>query len=148
MKVLLLIDSSSNSKAAVDEVANRSFPSNTKVCVLSVYEKISPINILKPQGVSCEYYAEVDGKAFKTAEKMTENAVKILHSKNTTLIVTTKIIEGSPKSAILKEAEIFGTDLIIVASYGHETFVDDFMLGSIPIWVAIHAKCSVEIVRK
>ena len=63
-------------------------------------------------GVLHEYYTEVDHNAFKGAEK-------ILRDKNPALIVTTMVIGGSPKSAILKEAETFGADLIIVGSHGH-----------------------------
>jgi nucleotide-binding universal stress UspA family protein len=146
MKILLSTDGSLYSKAAVEEVAKRPFPANTKVCIISVYERISVINTLEPMGVSHEFYAEVNDNAFKTAEKITENAAKILHSKNPTLIVTTMVIEGSPKSAILKEAETFGADLIIIGSHGHGA-VRNFLLGSVSKEVALHAKCSVEIVR-
>lgn len=147
MKILLATDGSAHSKAAVEVVANRSFPVNTKVCIVSVYKGTSLINTLEPMGVSHEYYAEVDQNAFKAAEKITENAAKILRAKNPTLIITTMVIGGSPKSAILKEAETFGADLIIVGSHGHGV-IESFLLGSVSQAVALHAKCSVEIVRK
>jgi nucleotide-binding universal stress UspA family protein len=146
MKILLSTDGSVYSNAAVKEVANRSFPANTKVCIISVYQKTSQINILEPMGVSHEYYAEIDQKAFKAAEKITENAAKIIHAKNPTLIITTKVIEGTPKSSILEESETFGADLIIVGSRGHGT-IETLLLGSVSQGVALHAKCSVEIVR-
>ena len=98
-------------------------------------------------GVLHEYYAEVNHNAFKGAEKITENAVKILRDKNPALIVTTMAIGGSPKSAILKEAQTLSADLIIVGSHGHGA-VESFLLGSVSQAVALHAKCSVEIVRK
>lgn len=147
MKILLATDGSAHSKAAVEEVANRPFPVNTIVHIVSVYERMSLINALGPMGVSHEYSAEIDRNAFKAAEKITENAAKILHAKNPTLIVTTMVIEGSPKSAILKEAETFGADLIVVGSSGHGT-LEGFLLGSVSQAVVLHAKCSVEIVRK
>ena len=147
MKILLATDGSVYSKAAVEEVANRPFPVNTAVCIVSVYERTSLINALEPMGVSHEYYTEVDRNAFKAAEEITENAGKILHAKNPTLIVTTIVIEGSPKSGILKEAETFDADLIIVGSHGHGA-VERFLLGSVSQAMALHAKCSVEIVRK
>lgn len=146
MKILLSTDGSVYSNAAVKEVANRPFPANTKVCIISVYQKISPITILEPMGVSQEHYTEIDHNALKAAEKITENAAKILHTKNPTLNVTTKVIEGSPKSSILEEAERFGADLIIVGSHGHGT-IETLLLGSVSKGVALHAKCSVEIVR-
>ena len=55
--------------------------------------------------------------------------------------------EGSPKQAILQEAEKFDADLIVVGSHGRGA-VRRFLLGSISQSVALHAKCSVEIARK
>ena len=72
-----------------------------------------------PMGVSQEYYAEANHYALKAAENTTENAAKILRKKNPTLTITTIVIEGSPKSVILKEAETFGADLIVVGSHGY-----------------------------
>jgi len=56
-------------------------------------------------------------------------------------------IEGTPKSVILEEAEIFGADLIVVGSHGCGV-VERFLLGSVSHEVSLHAKCSVLIVRK
>lgn len=80
--------------------------------------------------VSDEYYAEVDNNAFKGAEKITENTAKILRDKKSGVIVTTMFIDGSSKSAILKEAETFGVDLIIVGSHG-DGVIEGFLLGSV-----------------
>ena len=69
-----------------------------------------------------------------------------MREKNPALTVTTVAIEGSPKSVILEEAEKFGADLIVVGSHGYG-MVEGFLLGSVSNAVALHAKCSVEIVR-
>jgi len=53
-----------------------------------------------------------------------------LRNKNPALIVTTMVICGSPKSVILKAAETFGTDLIIVGSHCHGA-IEVFLLGSV-----------------
>lgn len=47
---------------------------------------------------------------------------------------------------ILEEAEAFGADLIVVGSHGHG-MLERFLLGSVSQAVALHASCSVEIVR-
>ena len=147
MKILLATDGSAYSKAAVDEVARRPFPLNTKVRIVSAYESTALITAMGPMGVSQEYYAAADHHALKSAENTTENAAKILRKKNPALTITTIVIEGSPKSVILKEAETFRADLIVVGSHGHGV-VERFLLGSVSQSVAVHAKCSVEIVRK
>ena len=71
----------------------------------------------------------------------------MFRKKNPALTITTVVIEGSPKSVILKEAETFGADLIVVGSHGSGA-VERFLLGSVSHAVSLHAKCSVEIVRK
>lgn len=147
MKILLATDGSAYSKAAVEEVANRPFPLKTEVRIVSAYEKISLLMKTELMGASQEYYAEADHYALQKAKNTIENAAKILRNKNPALTVTTIVIEGSPKSVILKEAETFGANLIIVGSHGSGA-IERFLLGSVSHAVSLHAKCSVEIVRK
>ena len=147
MKILLATDGSAHSKAAVEEVARRPFPPNTKVRIVSAYERTPLITTVEPMGVSQEFYAKADRYALKAAENTIENAAKIFRKKNPALTITTVVIEGSPKSVILKEAETFGADLIVVGSHGSGA-VERFLLGSVSHAVSLHAKCSVEIVRK
>lgn len=146
MKILLATDGSVYSKAAVEEVARRPFPLNTKVRIVCAYDKSALTMHMEPMGTLREYYAEIDQKALKFAKNTAKNAAKILRKKNPALIITTSIIEGSPKIVILKEAETFGADLIVVGSHGYGA-VERFMLGSVSHAVSLHAKCSVEIVR-
>ena len=56
------------------------------------------------------------------------------------------VASGSPKEVILDEADAFGADLIVVGSHGYG-MVERFLLGSVSQAVALHAKCSVQIVR-
>ena len=97
-------------------------------------------------GVLTEYYAEADKQLLKLVKMATENAATILSKVNPKLSVSTIVIEGSAKNVILKEAEKFGANLIVVGSHGQGT-VAGFLLGSVSQAVALHAKCSVEIVR-
>lgn len=146
LKILLATDGSSYSKAAVKEVANRPFPPKTSVRIISVINKLALFRNMGTMVISNEYATEIVGNALKLAENANEYAAKVLREKNPTLIITTAVIEGSPKSAILDEAEAFGANLIIVGSHGYGA-VERFMLGSVSHAVSLHAKCSVEIVR-
>jgi len=147
MKILLAIDGSAHSKAAIEEVARKLFPLNTKVRIVSAYEKVPLITNEGSLGASQKFYAETDRLVLKAAEDTIENAAKFLHKKNPMLTITTAVIEGAPKSVILEEAEIFGADLIVVGSHG-SGIVERFLLGSVSHAVSLHAKCSVLIVRK
>jgi nucleotide-binding universal stress UspA family protein len=145
MKTLLATDGSAHSKAMIKQFAGRTFAPNTKVRIISAYER-SYIMYADPINASEEYYANVDRDLQKSAAAATENAATILRKINPQLSVTTAVIEGSPKVVILEEAEKFGANLIVVGSHGHGA-VAGFLLGSVSQAVALHAKCSVEIVR-
>ena len=147
MKILLATDGSKYSKTAINEIADRLFSPKTEVCILAVYEITAIENTLEPMGVSHEYYAQFDENAFQNAENNAISAAEILENKNPNLLVTTKVVSGSPKSVILDEAEKFKADLIVVGSHGYGA-IERFFLGSVSHSVALHAKCSVEIVRK
>jgi len=91
-------------------------------------------------------YLDAEVMARKPAEVAVESAAKLLQQRNSTITISTKVIEGSPKHVILMEADTFGADLITVGSHGHG-IIDRFLLGSVSQSIALHAKCSVEIVR-
>ena len=143
MRILLATDGSEQSEAAVDEIAREHFPVHTEVRVISVVE---PPNL--GEGVDTSLYLEIDKTARERARAALEKAAAKLRAdeENRQLKVTTEIISGSPKRVILEEAEAFGADLIVVGSHGHG-MLDRFLLGSVSQAVALHAKCSVEIVR-
>ena len=145
-KILLAADGSKLSNEAVNEVATRPFPPNTKVRIVSAYERTPLITRLEPMGLMAETYAQADHYALKAAQDASEDAAKVLLDGNPALTVTVIAIDGSAKSVILDEAEAFGADLVVVGSHGYG-MVERFMLGSVSHAVALHAKCSVEIVR-
>jgi nucleotide-binding universal stress UspA family protein len=146
MKILLATDGSAHSKAMVKQFACRTFAPNLRVRIVSAYEISSNILNIEPVGIAKKYYANADKYLLKSAKAAVENAATILRKINPKLSVSTVVIVGSPKSVILEEAERFGADLIVVGSHGHGA-VAGFLLGSTSQAVALHAKCSVEIVR-
>lgn len=93
-------------------------------------------------------YDQMEKDARKGARASVKKAAAKLRAgkKSRKLNVTTKVLSGSPKEVILEEAEAFGADLIVVGSHGHG-MLERFLLGSVSQAVALHAKCSVEIVR-
>jgi len=99
-------------------------------------------------GFDSSIYDEIQEYALGVARAAVEKAEAKLSSDegSRSLNVTTKVISGSPKEVILEEAEAFGTDLIVVGSHG-QGMLERFLLGSVAQAVALHAKCSVEIVR-
>ncbi|MHA4807852.1 universal stress protein [Flavitalea flava] len=142
MKILLATDGSTHSKAMVKKFAIRTLASNTKLRIISAYEKPSTVMYLDPVGISNDYYGISLKYSLKLAEKAIENAAMMVHKNHPKLSISTAAIEGSPKSIILEQAKQFNADLIVVGSHGHGA-VASFLLGSVSQAVALHAKCSV-----
>lgn len=149
MKIALAVDGSDFSKMAVDQLAGLPLPPNTEVCILNVYENplLATPGAVPLGGTLGNYYEEAANNARKSAEDIVEEAARSLKDKKSALSITTSVVNGLPKSAILEKAEAFGADLIVMGSQGHGAF-SRFLLGSVSQSVAMHAHCSVMIVRK
>ena len=54
---------------------------------------------------------------------------------------------GEPRAFILDEAKAWGADLIVLGSHGRHGW-DRLLMGSVAESVALHAHCSVEVIRR
>jgi nucleotide-binding universal stress UspA family protein len=144
MKILLAIDGSSCSNAAVEEVARRPWPEGSLVKVLTVLETpMAPT----PEGwaIPLNYFEEMNAALRKQGENIVNHALEKLKS-NKALSADAVVAPGSPRPVILDEAESWGSDLIVVGSHGYSAW-KRLLLGSVSQAVVSHAKCSVEVVR-
>lgn len=146
MKILLALDGSPFSDAVVDEVACRPWPADSEVKIFSVFEHpILPI--VESWAPSGDYYAEIVRAAEDQAQNIVQKAAHELRDRQGDKVrITTEVIPGQPRFAILGEAERWGADLIMVGSHGYRGLTK-LWLGSVSQAVATHAECSVEIVR-
>jgi nucleotide-binding universal stress UspA family protein len=96
-----------------------------------------------------DYLREVETAERTRAQKTLEAAATRLRAgqNGNRLDITTEVLIGSPKRVIVEEAEKWGADLIVVGSHGYRSW-ERMLLGSVSQTVALHAECSVEIVRK
>jgi nucleotide-binding universal stress UspA family protein len=147
MKIILAIDGSACSDAAVDEVMRRPWPVDSQVRVISVIEPPAPLT--SGPWTYASSYEELEAAERAQAEKTLEAAAaKLREGKGSNnLGLTTEVIVGSPRRVIVEEAERWGADLIVVGSHGYRSW-ERMLLGSVSQTVALHADCSVEIVRK
>ncbi|HXU35200.1 MAG TPA: universal stress protein [Blastocatellia bacterium] len=146
MKILLAIDGSSFSDAAVNEIASRPWPSESEVKVISVVEP--PLLPTVETWVPPDNYIEALEKAGEEQGQsiVSKAADRITSAQRDKVRVATEIVKGYPKHAIIETAETWGADLIVVGSHGYRGLTR-LWLGSVSQAVALHAKCSVEIVR-
>lgn len=146
MRILLAIDGSPCSEAALGEVARRPWPADTQVRAVSVVEPPAPL-VGEPYMGLLGYFEEAEkalqGQARETVERA---AARLRAEAATPLLVSTEVLTGSPKRVVVEEAESWGADLIVVGSHGYKSW-ERMLLGSVSQAVAAHARCSVLIVR-
>jgi nucleotide-binding universal stress UspA family protein len=145
MKILLAVDGSTFSHAAVEEISRRPWPDGTEVDVLSVSEQpVYPMG--EATTLPSSYYEEMEKIARERAQAAIDKTLEALRSNKSNLRVTSSVVAGHPVQEIVDRAEQWGADLIVVGSHGYRGF-KRLLLGSVSQAVASHAKCSVEIVR-
>jgi nucleotide-binding universal stress UspA family protein len=147
MKILLAIDGSPCSAAAVEEVARRPWPEGSRVLVVSAVEPPAPL-AAEPYMLAGGYFEEAERAKRQAAEETVARAARALRAGEGTgrLEVETAVLTGSPKRAVVEEADEWGADLIVLGSHGYKTW-ERMLLGSVSQAVSAHASCSVEIVR-
>ena len=146
MKILLAIDGSPCSDAAVAEVARRPWPEGSIIKVLTSYELPVPPTP-ETWGLPLNYFEEMDAGLRKQSENIVDVALQKLKTKlSKNIAVDGKFLPGPPRTVILDEAEDWGADLIVLGSHGKGAW-ERFLLGSVSQGVVSHAKCSVEVVR-
>jgi nucleotide-binding universal stress UspA family protein len=147
MKVLLAIDGSDCSLAAVREVADRHWPEGTVIKVFAAVTTWFP-STPDPLLIGAAMYQDLMDTERKRLQQLVQSTgAELRKSKySEDLKIETAVVDGSPKEVIVEEAERWGADLILIGSHGYGA-VKRFMLGSVSQAVATHAPCSVEIVR-
>jgi nucleotide-binding universal stress UspA family protein len=144
MKILLAVDDSEYSNAAVREVAKRPWPRGTSVRVLTVVEPFPPIPI-EPWYGGRESLVNIDKEMQKRARELVKKTAESLKKKG--IKTQPVVLEGDARFVIVHEAEKWKADLIVIGSHGY-TGIKRLLLGSVASSVVNHAHCSVEIVRQ
>lgn len=142
MRILLAVDDSEYSRAALRALVTQIHPQHTKVCVFHVVEFYL---VDFETGMSGLESLEVLRRArIEDGRKLVARFEKIL--KRAGYEASPVVKGGSPKVAIVEFAEKWKPNLIFVGSHGRKGW-KRLTLGSVSEAVARHASCSVEIVR-
>src|SRR5579859_884136 len=143
MRVLLATDGSDCSLAAARSIAVRPWPSGVEVRVLSVVELSVPL--LQPP-YSSPLMETLRADAMQRAQNAIRAAEQIVAGAGLSVSSAVSVLLDSPKVIIPDDARQWGADLIVVGSHGHRG-INRFLLGSVSEAVAMHADCSVEVIR-
>jgi nucleotide-binding universal stress UspA family protein len=145
VRVVIGVDGSRASLAAVREVESRTWPARSEVRVIAVSQPLAPTfvgKLLPPVGKVIEESNQADREWL---QEILESTTKRLRASG--LKVATEFREGNPKQVLVQFAEEWGADCIFVGSIGFSNRFERFLLGSVSASVAARAHCSVEVVR-
>lgn len=145
MKILMAIDGSRFSDAAIRSLASQFRVEGTEVLVLQVVE---PFVFSTPPQMAAGYAPEMAARLqeqLKLARDSVACAKEILQKAG--FKVETKIVEDEVRTGILDASEKWDADLIVLGSHGQKG-LRKFLLGSVVEFVARHARCSVLIARE
>lgn len=148
MRVLLAVDESDFSTAAARAIAARPWPQGTEVRVMSAVDLAPSFlqSAFEPPFVDTKGMEELRQQAVERAQNCIMEARTILSDAGLQTSEYLSVLLEDPKKAILDEAKNWNAELIVVGSHGRRGF-QRFMLGSVSEAVAMHATCTVEIVR-
>ena len=145
MKVLVAIDGSPHSEAAIAEVVRRQWPAGSEILVLTVVHPGAPL-LLDPSLALAAAYVQQSQDLRQHAPALVTAACRQLRHSAPDLTILTTIEEGVPKDVIIETARSWNADLIVVGSHGHGR-IRSILLGSVALGVLTDAPCSVLVAR-
>ncbi len=140
MKILLAIDPSKHSEAALKAVSSQCRPQDSEVRVLHV---LQPIAFSAAPQMAPTYTPEMEQEGSE-AKALVERVASQLRSAG--FRAEAMVAKGDIRETIVNAAAEWPADLIVVGSRGRGT-LRRLLLGSVAEFVARHAPCSVVIAR-
>jgi nucleotide-binding universal stress UspA family protein len=144
IRLLIGVDSSADSDAAVEAVCNRQWPKGTEVALLAVVDTVMPLTSNPSQPSTMKWIEVADENNWNQVREIFEPAAQRLRRAG--LHAEVLIRRGNPADEILEEAHTWGSDCIFVGARGTRG-IDRLLLGSVSSAVSARAHCSVEVVR-
>lgn len=148
MKVLLAIDGSEFGEEAVRFCKQLFGPhERTEIRVLSVIQRLEPVGAAAGAG-SAPYYAQMQNFSADQASGFVSSAECSLRKafKGDDSEISGDVVAGSVSREIVKTAETWEADLVVVGSHGGG-YWERTLLGSVSDSVVHLAPCSVLVVR-
>ena len=135
MRILIAVDESEFSNAAVTSVTGRAWPDSSEFLVVSVADPLmTDIGGWIPESEKKRHQELIDTKLEQLKLGLPQHKI------------AGELGEGIPSDEIVRIAKEWHADFIIVGSHGRRGF-DHALLGSVAESVAHKAPCSVEIIK-
>lgn len=142
MRILIGVDESPHSKAAVEFVKKMIWPKDTQVTVLSVAPRVVPSYAEIYGGAPLSAQATESG--IRTHQVLASTAEQSLQAAR--LDSKSEVVEGDPRLELIDAARRERADLLVVGSHGR-TGLSKLLMGSVASHVVTHAPCSVLVVK-
>lgn len=142
MRIIIATDGSDYSLAAARSLASRPWPGGTQVRVISVTDPDIPA--IDPWYSAGEVLERIREENTTHAETVAAETAQLVSGSG--LAVSKHVASGIPKWRIVDEARDWEANLIVVGSHGRRG-ITRLLMGSVSEAVAMHAHCSVEVVR-
>jgi nucleotide-binding universal stress UspA family protein len=144
LHLLIGVDNSPYSNAAVEAVCRREWPKGTEVRLLAVVDTVMAITPDRTQPSIMKWIETGDEENWDEVRQIFQPSADCLRS--AALDAAVMIRRGNPTNQLLEEAESWGADCIFLGPKGTRG-IDRLLLGSVSSAVSARAQCSVEIVR-
>lgn len=143
LRILVATDGSMYARTACYSVLNRPWPPGSQIRVISVAEL--PASMATQWNEPSELVEKVDPDTKQKAQKAVDEAQKIFSGSGCEL--SGAVLIGNAKEVIPEEAERWNADLVVLGTHGHHG-IQRILTRSVSDSVAIHAPCSVEVIRQ
>ena len=142
MKILVPVDGSQHSMAALDAAADYAKTKGADICLINVMPYIEAVDM----EISAHEREKVNQSMEKRAEYIVQQACGVLTGKDIMASCRHIIASDSIPDAIIDYAEQEKVDLIIIGSRGLSKS-SRFKMGSVATSVVKHSPCSVLVVK-
>ena len=144
LRLLIGVDNSPYSNAAVDAVCRREWPKGTEVRLLTVVDTVMAITPESSQPQILKWIEVGEEDNWDEVRQVFQPSADKLRSAG--LDASVMIRRGNPTNELIDEAESWCADCIFLGPKGVRG-IDRLLLGSVSSAVSARAHCSVEIVR-
>ena len=144
VRILIGVDHSDDSTAAVEVVCKRSWPKGSEVALLSVVDTVMAVPAESGEQSSAKWIEVGEEKSWERVRQLFAPAAEKLSAAGLHTEILVK--RGNPADEIIEEANSWGADCIFIGARGTRG-IGRLLLGSVSSAVAARAHCSVEVVR-